>query len=43
MKKLAIVAALAIAGIGFAGTVLAGGEKPSVGVAEFKNESGAAW
>ncbi|HOX71600.1 CsgG/HfaB family protein [Dokdonella sp.] len=43
MKKFVVVATLALAGFGFAGMALAQGGKPAVGVAEFKNESGAAW
>jgi curli biogenesis system outer membrane secretion channel CsgG len=43
MKKLFVVAALALAGLGYAGMAAAQGGKPSVGVAEFKNESGAGW
>ncbi|MEZ5463407.1 CsgG/HfaB family protein [Dokdonella sp.] len=43
MKKVFVVAALALAGLGFAGMAAAQGGKPSVGVAEFKNESGAGW
>lgn len=42
MKKSVFAAALAIAGLVGAGSAFAAG-KPSVGVAEFKNESGAAW
>lgn len=41
MKKFAVVAAMAIASL-TAGTAYAQG-KPAIGVAEFKNESGAAW
>ena len=43
MKKLVVATALALAGLGMAGLAMAQGGKPSVGVAEFKNESGAAW
>jgi curli biogenesis system outer membrane secretion channel CsgG len=43
MKRFVVIATLAIAGLGFAGAALAQGGKPSVGVAEFKNESGAGW
>ena len=41
MKKFAVVAALAVASLA-CGTAFAQG-KPAIGVAEFKNESGAAW
>ncbi|UXI70001.1 CsgG/HfaB family protein [Tahibacter amnicola] len=44
MKKLMFGVALALAGAVTASPVFAaGGGKPAVGVAEFKNESGAAW
>lgn len=43
MKKFAVVAAVAFAALVGTGSVLAQGGKPSIGVAEFKNESGAAW
>ncbi|MEO8670848.1 MAG: CsgG/HfaB family protein [Tahibacter sp.] len=44
MKKLVWGVALALASVVMAGPVLArGGEKIAIGVAEFKNESGAAW
>ena len=42
MKKLIVSASLAIAGLVAANSVFAQ-DRPSVGVAEFKNESGAAW
>lgn len=43
MKRFFVVATLALAGVGFAGLALAQGGKPSVGVAEFKNETNAGW
>ncbi len=43
MKKFAVVAAMAIASFAVSGVALAQGGKPSIGVAEFKNESGAGW
>ena len=43
MKKLVAVTALALGCFGMAGIAMAQNGKPSVGVAEFKNESGAAW
>lgn len=43
MKKVILGVALALGGIGLAGGALAQGGKPSIGVAEFKNESGAGW
>lgn len=43
MKKFFVVATLALAGVGFTGLTLAQGDKPSVGVAEFKNETNAGW
>ena len=42
MSKSMYAIVLALAGIATAGSVFAAG-KPSIGVAEFKNESGAAW
>lgn len=43
MNKFLLVAFIACAGFGVSATALAQSGKPSVGVAEFKNESGAAW
>jgi curli biogenesis system outer membrane secretion channel CsgG len=43
MKKLVWGVALALAGVVTASPVFARGEKPVIAVAEFKNESGAAW
>lgn len=43
MKALLIGTALVLGMAGIAGNALAAGGKPSVGVAEFKNESGAGW
>jgi curli biogenesis system outer membrane secretion channel CsgG len=43
MNKQLIAVVLAIAGACVVGTASAAGVKPAVGVAEFKNESGAAW
>lgn len=43
MNKFLMVALVALAGFGVAGTSVAQSGRPSVGVAEFKNESGAAW
>lgn len=43
MNKFLLSAFIACAGLGIAGTAIAQGGKPSIGVAEFKNESGAAW
>lgn len=43
MKKFAIIASLAVAGLGLAFNAAAQSGKPSLGVAEFRNESGAAW
>ena len=42
MNKSMFAVLLTLAGVASAGSVFAAG-KPSVGVAEFKNESGAGW
>lgn len=42
MKKTLCILALTVAGVMFGGSALAAGG-PTIGVAEFKNESGAAW
>lgn len=43
MKKLVMAGALVLAGVCMSAAALAQGGKPSIGVAEFKNESGAGW
>lgn len=43
MKKFAITVVLACSALAVSGTAFSQGGKPSVGVAEFKNESGAGW
>ncbi|WP_440222547.1 CsgG/HfaB family protein [Dokdonella sp. MW10] len=43
MKKFVVVAMLAVAGLGMAGSAAAQSGKPSVGIAEFKNETSAGW
>jgi curli biogenesis system outer membrane secretion channel CsgG len=43
MNKLVAAIVLGIAGVAGAGSALAAGNRPSVGVTEFRNESGAAW
>lgn len=45
MKSLWVAGALALAGIAASGQAVAqrGGDRPSIGVAEFRNESGAGW
>ncbi|HET6545282.1 MAG TPA: CsgG/HfaB family protein [Rhodanobacteraceae bacterium] len=43
MKNYVLATLLVLVGIGMAGDALAAGNKPAVGVAEFKNESGAGW
>lgn len=43
MSKRVFGVALALAGVFGAGVAMAQGGKPSIGVAEFKNESGAGW
>lgn len=43
MKRFFVVASLVLVGLVYAGSVFAASDKPSVGVAEFKNESGAGW
>jgi len=43
MKRFLVALSLALVGFAFAGSTLAAGDRPSIGVAEFKNESGAGW